>query len=222
MRILVADDHAETRELLLRTLRAAGHDAKAASSCSEAESEIDCSKFDVLVLDVMMPDGSGMDLCSRLREANVNLPILLLTARGDVRSRVEGLEAGADDYLPKPFALAELCARVKALSRRGPRLRERALTLGAVVVDFEARRVRLDGRALPLTAKELAIVELLAARRGRVVARDDLIEAIWGDTGESQRASLDVLVGRIRRKLGQHAGLLQTVRGVGYVFGDGA
>jgi len=133
---------------------------------------------------------------------------------------VSGLEAGADDYLPKPFAVSELRARVKALARRGPMLRERTVTMGAVVVDFEARRVRVDGVALPLTGRELAIVELLAERRGRIVTRDHLIDALWGDGKQSVRASVDVLVARIRRKLGAHARLLRTVRGLGYILGD--
>jgi DNA-binding response OmpR family regulator len=149
----------------------------------------------------------------------VQVPILLLTARGDIKSRVTGLEAGADDYLPKPFALAELLARVKALGRRGPIVRDRAVAFGGVVVDFEGRRVRIDGRPLPLTAKELAIVDLLASRRGRIVSRDELLESVWGELTESGRASLEVLVARIRRKLGPHASVLQTVRGIGYAFG---
>lgn len=176
------------------------------------------ARFDVVVLDVMLPDGSGVELCARLREAKVHVPILLLTALGDVRSRVAGLDAGADDYLAKPFAISELRARVKALGRRGPMLRDRAVTIGAVVVDFEGRRVSVGGRAVPLTAKELAIVDVLASRRARVVSRDELLESVWGETSDSARASLEVLLTRIRRKLGVHAGLLRTVRGVGYIF----
>lgn len=218
MRILVVDDHPETRQLVARNLAQAAHGVSTAASCAEAEAALACSAFDVVVLDVMLPDGSGIDLCAQLRAARVAVPILLLTARGDVPSRVLGLDAGADDYLPKPFALAELLARVKALGRRGPLLRDRAATFGPVVVDFEARRVRIDGRSVPLTAKEVAIVTLLASRRGRVVPRDELIECVWGDVTDSARASLEVLVARIRRKLGSHAALLQTMRGVGYAF----
>ncbi len=218
MRVLVVDDHLETRQLLGRNLELASHGVKAVGSCAEAEEMLVGSRFDVVVLDVMLPDGSGIDLCARLRAAKVDVPILLLTARGEVKSRVSGLEAGADDYLAKPFAVSELRARVNALGRRGPMLRNRTVAMGAVVVDFEARRVRVDGRPLPLTAKELAIVELLASRRGRVVVRDVLIESVWGEVTESARSSLEVLVARIRRKLGAHASLLQTVRGMGYSF----
>jgi DNA-binding response OmpR family regulator len=221
MRVLVADDHAETRQLLVRTLGAAFQDVKAVATCRGVEEQLSASRFDVLVLDVMMPDGSGIELCARLRAQKIATPVLLLTARGEVRSRVAGLEAGADDYLPKPFAIAELCARVKALGRRGPMLRERTVTVGPLVVDLESRRVHMGGRAIPLTARELAIVEMLATRPGRVVERTTLIESIWGDESfESSRASLDVLVGRIRRKLGPHGSMLQTVRGIGYLLGD--
>jgi DNA-binding response OmpR family regulator len=223
VRVLVVDDHAETRRLLARNLSLAAHAVSSVGSCADAEGALLFgTPFDVVILDVMLPDGSGIDLCDRLRAAGVGTPILLLTARGDVKSRVSGLEAGADDYLAKPFALAELLARVKALGRRGPILRDRAANFGSVVVDFEARRVRLHGQTVPLTARELAIVDLLASRRGRVVARDQLIECVWGDVTDSARASLDVLVARIRRKLGSSAGLLQTVRGIGYTFGSEA
>lgn len=216
MRILVVDDHPETRQLVARNLELASHGVKAVGSCAEAEEALVAARFDVVVLDVMLPDGSGIELCTKLRQDEVDVPILLLTARGEVKSRVLGLDAGADDYLSKPFALSELRARVNALGRRGPTLRERTITIGALVVSLEARQVRLEGRAVPLTAKELAIVTLLAMRRGRVVPREELIESVWGDVNESGRASLDVLVGRIRRKLGAHAGVLRTLRGIGY------
>src|SRR5436190_8974958 len=131
MRILVVDDHGETRELLKRNLARAAHVVTAASSCAEAERAL-ADEFDVIVLDVMLPDGSGIELCARLRARGCRVPILLLTARGEIRERVTGLEAGADDYLVKPFALAELMARVHALGRRGPMLRDRIAKFGRV------------------------------------------------------------------------------------------
>jgi two-component system, OmpR family, response regulator len=220
MRILVADDDLETQRLVVRVLREDGHDLKAVGSCAGVNVAVSTAAFDVVVLDVMLPDGSGIELCARLRAVQNQVPILLLTARGEVRDRVTGLEAGADDYLPKPFAVAELRARVKALGRRGPVLRARVVTIDALQIDFEARRVRLNGVALALTARELAIIELLAGRHGHIVARDQLIESLWGDAKESVRASVDVLVARIRRKLGVHATLLRTVRGAGYILGE--
>jgi two-component system, OmpR family, response regulator len=218
MRILVVDDHPETRALLARNLELASHGVKTAASCGEAEAALMVGRFDVVILDVMLPDGSGIDLCRTVRAGRVTVPILLLTARGQVRDRVHGLEAGADDYLVKPFAIVELLARVKALGRRGPVLRDRAITIGPVHVDLERRRVRASGRVVALTARELAIVEVLACRRGGVVAREHLLESVWGDADEASGASLEVLVARIRRKLGGAARALATVRGVGYML----
>src|SRR3954468_16900243 len=153
MRVLVIDDELEMRDLLARNLGRT-HGVKCVGSCKEAEAILSDAQFDVLILDVMLPDGSGIDLCAKLRMSGVEAPILLLTARGEVRSRVAGLDAGADDYLAKPFAIAELRARVAALGRRGPVRRDRAVAFGDLVVDLEGRRVRLSGRPLPLTAKE--------------------------------------------------------------------
>ena len=218
MRLLVVDDEAEMRELLSRNLGRV-HGVRTAASCEEAAAAIESAQFDVVVLDVMLPDGSGIELCARLRAHGIQTPILLLTAKGEVRSRVAGLDAGADDYLAKPFAISELRARVTALGRRGPLRRDRAVAIGPLVVDLEGRRVRLEERALPLTAKELAIVDLLATRSGKIVAREDLLESVWGEVTDSARASLDVLMARIRQKLGAHAHLLHTVRGVGYMLG---
>jgi DNA-binding response OmpR family regulator len=216
MRILVVDDHSETRELLKRNLERASHLVRAAGSCAEAERALE-DEFDVVVLDVMLPDGSGIELCARLRAQGRRVPILLLTARGEVRERVTGLEAGADDYLVKPFALAELMARVRALGRRGPMLRDRVVTFGPVKIDLDRRQVSVDGRDVPLTARELSILEVLALRRG-IVTRELLLESVWGEVSESAESSLEVLIGRIRRKFGAHAAALRTVRGVGYAL----
>jgi DNA-binding response OmpR family regulator len=217
MRILVVDDHDETRELITRNFVRAAHLVQTASSCAEAARVLAGTEFDIVVLDVMLPDGSGIELCSRLRAQGCTVPVLLLTARGDVRDRVGGLDAGADDYLVKPFALAELIARVRALGRRGPILRDRTIAIGSISVDLERRCVSAHGRNLPLTAKELAIVEVLATRRG-VVPRELLVEAVWGEVNEASRATLDVLIGRIRRKLDGNGALLRTVRGLGYAL----
>jgi DNA-binding response OmpR family regulator len=216
MRILVVDDHAETRQLLTRTLVGADHQVRAAGSCLQARDLLDAQRFDVVVLDVMLADGSGVDLCRNLRASGVTTPVLLRTARGDVRDRVVGLDAGADDYLAKPFALSELVARVRALGRRGPLVRADVVKVGDVAVNLAARQVSKAGRPVPLTARELAIVEVLAMRRGGVVPRDELIESVWGEVTESAFSSLEVLVGRIRRKLGGAA--IRTVRGIGYAL----
>jgi len=216
MRVLVVDDEAETRQLLVRNLQLASHGVKAVECCADARDMLAHDRFDVLVLDVMLPDGSGIELCSELRASHIDVPILLLTAKGEVRSRVLGLEAGADDYLSKPFAISELRARVHALGRRGPLRRDRSIEIGPLRVEVDSRAVLLDGAVVALTARELAIVNLLASRPGRIVSREEFFESVWGEATDSARASLDVLVARIRRKLGAHAAMLQTVRGLGY------
>jgi DNA-binding response OmpR family regulator len=219
MRVLVVDDHSETRELLTRNIERAGCTVKAVGSCAEAEHALSTAELDVLVLDVMLPDGSGIKLCGQLRARGFHVPILLLTARGDVQDRVSGLNEGADDYLVKPFAIAELIARVRALARRGPVVRDRSASYGEVHVDLAHRCVTLRGKRVPLTAKEFAIIEVLAAKPG-VVARAELLESVWGEVTDAAQSSLDVLVGRIRRKLGASAAVLQTVRGLGYSLDD--
>jgi two-component system, OmpR family, response regulator len=157
----------------------------------------------------MLPDGSGIDLCRALRERQMTTPVLLLTARGAVGDRVAGLDAGADDYLAKPFAISELLARVRALGRRGPVLRNEVIRAGDVQIDIGGRRVSAASKSVPMTARELAIIEVLAKNCGRVVTREHLMEAAWGRVSEAIANSLEVLVARIRRKLGgrQWAGL---------------
>lgn len=215
MQILLVEDHGETRDLVARHFVRSSYVVATAASCAEADALLAEREFQVVILDVMLPDGSGIDCCARLRQRGSAVPILLLTARGDVRDRVSGLEAGADDYLVKPFALAELAARVRALGRRGPIRRDSPLSFGAVSVDVERHEVCVSGRPVPLTAREVAIVQVLAARRG-VVSREFLLDSVWGESTESAQNSLDVLIGRIRRKLGEHGSVLRTVRGLGY------
>jgi DNA-binding response OmpR family regulator len=217
MRILVVDDDAPTRELLARSLGRAGHAASTAASCQEAEAIVRGEHFDVLVLDVMLPDGSGLDLCRALRQQRVKTPILLLTARGAVGDRVEGLNAGADDYLPKPFAISELVARVRALGRRGG-LREEVVVVGDVEIDLGGHRVLLAGKSVEMTARELAILETLARNQRQVVSRDQILESVWGTVSESKANTLDVLMARIRRKLGGASAPIRTVRNLGYLL----
>ena len=146
------------------------------------------------------------------------MPILVLTAHGEVPRRVEGFEAGADDFLAKPFAVAELRARVRALGRRGVLGRPAVIQLGDVELDLPARRASRAGRAVPVTTREWAVIELLAAHHGRVIPRGEILLSIWGDANDAASASLDVIVGRIRRKLGGQ--VVRTLRGEGYAFGE--
>ncbi|HEY0715745.1 MAG TPA: response regulator transcription factor [Polyangia bacterium] len=218
MRVLVVDDHEPTHQLLRRRLEGEAHVVVVAGTCADAQTAVQKRPFDVIVLDVMLPDGSGVELCRSWRAAGVTTPVLLLTARGDVGDRVAGLDAGADDYMPKPFALSELLSRVRALGRRGPTLRAAEIHAGGLTIDLERRRVSNAEGPILLTARELAIVEVLALRKGAVVERDDLIESVWGEVTESARASFEVLIARVRKKLGGAGAPLRTIRNLGYVL----
>lgn len=216
MRVLVIEDHAETRALVSRALARDGHTVTAAGTAADALISLRDKEIDVVVLDLGLPDASGASLCAELRRAGYDVPLLVLTAQGAVSCRVECLDAGADDFLAKPFAVAELRARVRALGRRGPLPAGLVRRIGEVVLDVSARRATRGGAAVPLTAREWAVIELLALRAGRVVPRAEILDAIWDDTAERAGASLDVILARIRRKLGE--GVVRTVRGEGYTF----
>ena len=215
MQVLVVDDSSELLDLLERALVRDGHEVRVAASVAQARTSIAAAGPELLVLDVALPDGTGIALCRELRDAGARWPILLLTAHGEVPRRVAGLDAGADDFLVKPFALAELRARVRALGRRGPIERQAAICLGDARLELGSRRASIDGREIPITAREWAIHDILVHRRDRVVSRASILELVWGDASAGASASLDVLMARIRRKLGAEA--IRTVRGEGYV-----
>jgi DNA-binding response OmpR family regulator len=215
MKLLFVDDNPELLDLVARAFATEGNHVLTATSVAGALDVVAVEAPDVLVLDVQLPDGTGVALCRALRERGVRTPILLLTAFGEVARRVEGLDAGADDFLAKPFAMAELRARVRALARRGPMVRPASSRLGDVEVDVSARRARRGDVEIPVTAREWSVLELLLDRRGRVVSREHILEAVWGEVSEGASASLDVIVGRVRRKLGPD--VVRTVRGEGYV-----
>lgn len=216
MRVLVIEDHAETRALVSRALSRDGHVVTAVGTAADALSSLRDKEIDVVVLDLGLPDASGASLCAELRRAGYDVPLLVLTAQGAVSCRVECLDAGADDFLAKPFAVAELRARVRALGRRGPLPAGLVRRIGDVVLDVSARRATRGGAAVPLTAREWAVIELLALRTGRVVPRAEILDAIWDDATERAGASLDVILARVRRKLGE--GVVRTVRGEGYAI----
>jgi DNA-binding response OmpR family regulator len=215
MRLLLVDDSPELLDLVVRALSKDGHEVETAIDVASALAAVSREEPEVMVLDLALPDGTGIDVCAQLRQSGHLFPILLLTAHGEVHRRVEGLNAGADDFLSKPFAMAELRARVRALARRGPLVRQASrLRVGTVELDLAARRAYRDGSELPVTGREWSILELLATRQGRVVERYHILETIWDDTSEASNASLDVIVGRLRRKLGSD--VIRTVRGQGY------
>jgi DNA-binding response OmpR family regulator len=219
MRILVVEDDAVVQSAVARALRADGHAVATASDLAAAREYV-TGGVDLIVLDLRLPDGFGLDLCRELRRDGSLAPILVLTALSQVARRVEGLDAGADDFLPKPFALAELRARVRALGRRGAMPRGLVVTLDDVVLDFAGRAAHRDGKVVSLTAKEWAILEVLARRSGRLVAHVDLLEGVWGEVNETLVDTLGVLIGRLRRKLGTQ--VIRTFRGEGYALAEGS
>ncbi|MBS2012786.1 MAG: response regulator transcription factor [Deltaproteobacteria bacterium] len=222
MRVLVVDDDEDLRNVVGRALTADGHQVDAADSVAGARAAIEGRQPHLVVLDLGLPDGSGLGLCRDLREEGHSFPILILTAKADVAVRVKGLDAGADDYLGKPFAVAELRARVRALARRlattTKPMRASVLTRGDLVLDFTRREASRGGRMLPVTARQWSILEMLAAYDGKVVSRSTLLEQVWGEDTEAAAASLEVLVARLRKRLG--ANIIRTLRGEGYAFGS--
>jgi DNA-binding response OmpR family regulator len=219
MRVLVVDDHAEVLDLVERALERDAHEVYAAGSVEQALAELAAHRPDIVVLDLGLPDGSGEDLCRRIRARGEGPAILILTAENRVASRVRCLDAGADDYLSKPFAVAELRARVRALSRRTRSQVPARFEHGGLELDFAKRRALVSGQEAPITSREWAILEILASSDGRVVPRSELLERVWHRDGEAEAASLEVLIGRIRRKLG--TALVRTVRGEGYALDHG-
>jgi two-component system response regulator MprA len=209
MRILVVEDNGEVRTFVETTLREAGFDVRGVATCAAAEVAVREGGIAGVVLDWMLPDRPGIELCRAMRREGDATPVLMLTARGDVEDRVAGLDAGADDYLKKPFAAAELRARVKALLRRGPRLADEIVQIGPVEVQMAARHVVAGKHEVPLTAREFDILETLARQ---------LLLAIWGSDDEAASGSLEVLIARLRRKLAEAGApdAVRTLRGVGY------
>lgn len=216
MRLLLVDDSEELLDLVSRAFSREGHEVKTAVDLRTAKLAVAEEQPEVAIFDLALPDGTGVELCNELRQSGYQFPILLLTAHGEVHRRVEGLNAGADDFLSKPFAMAELRARVRALGRRGPIARSTSLRVGSSQVDLTAHRVFRDGQEVPVTARELAVLELLASRKGRVVERYHILQTIWDDLNEGASSSLDVIIGRLRRKLG--GDVIRTVRGKGYLL----
>jgi two-component system OmpR family response regulator len=220
VRILLVEDSPRVADTVSAALRAFGYSVVIAGGVRAADAAFGSQAFDMAIVDVGLPDGCGLAWCRSTRKSGSDLPMILLTARNGVRDRVEGLDSGADDYLGKPFSVDELAARVRALGRRGPRWTESVRSFGPLVVDRDRRVATVDDVRVPLTAREFDIVALLAWREGRVVSRDDLLDAVWGDANERTAASLEVLLGRVRRKFAERGirDALRTIRQVGYAW----
>ena len=218
-RVLVAEDDSAVRNAVVRVLELDGHRVRAVKDGRAALDSIVDDTPDAVVMDVMMPFVDGLTVCREVRHRGNRVPILLLTARIEVDDRVAGLDAGADDYLTKPFAVAELSARVRALLRRNSAPETHSLlTVGSLQIDRDTRSVTRNGRRIELTKTEFNLLELLAEQAGLVVSRDYIYDNVWGYNFETNSKSLDVYIGYLRRKLNAPDEIdpIRTVRGVGY------
>ena len=220
-RLLIIEDDASLAAMLSEYLGTLGFRVSVRGSAGEGLALLDRETFDALILDVMLPDADGFDVCRRVR-AGSDLPILMLTARGEETDRIVGLELGADDYLPKPFNPRELAARLRAiLRRRGAGARGEALRFGRLEVDRGARAVRIDGEERPVTGYQFELLWTLAQNAGRVMSRDALMDKLRGEQFDAFDRSLDVHISRIRAAIEddpKHPRRIITVRGVGYLF----
>jgi two-component system, OmpR family, phosphate regulon response regulator OmpR len=224
-KILLIDDDTRLTAMVGDYLRSHGFDVESAGSLTEARSRLQAGHYDALVLDLMLPDGDGLDLTRELRaDARLRrLPLLMLTARGEPMDRIVGLELGADDYLPKPFEPRELLARIKALLRRSAPepIVDDVLQFGRLEIDLGAREARLDGQHCDLTGHQFELLAVLAQSPGRVLSRDQIMDALKGHPMEAFDRSIDVHISRIRAVIEDDAKnpkRVLTVRGTGYVF----
>jgi two-component system copper resistance phosphate regulon response regulator CusR len=220
MRILVVEDEQVAAKVLAKGLREHAYAVDVAANGPAALALAGINDYDLIVLDILMPGIDGLEVCRRLREDGVSVPILMLTARGEPDERVEGLDAGADDYLAKPYHFPELVARIRALLRRGPALASSVLRVEDLVVDTRARRVQRGGQPIQLTTKEYALLEFMVRRRGEVVSRADIAEHVWDDSFDPMSNLIEVYVQRLRRKIddAHSVKLLWTRRGAGYLL----
>jgi DNA-binding response OmpR family regulator len=218
MRILIIEDEHKLAEILMRSLRGEGFIVDAAESADEGFHLAVSDHYDLLILDLQLPDGSGTEVLRRLRQQQHKVPVLILTARGDLESKLENFEAGADDYLTKPFALPELLVRVRALMRRGPAIKDTMLKLADLEIDRLSRQVRRAGHRVELSPKEYSLLEYLLLNSGRVLTRSMIIDRVWDHSFEGFTNIVDVYVRQLRRKIdeGFDPKLIRTVRGLGY------
>ena len=221
MKILIVEDERKLGQFVLKGLQETAYTARLVGSCAAAEDALAETHYDAVVLDLGLPDGSGLDLLRRWRQAGVLEPVLVLSASGQVEDRIAGLNLGADDYLPKPFSFDELLARLRSLLRREGRQKQTRYEHGGVVMDLLSRRVTVAGQAVELTGREFALLELFLANPGRVLTRTQISERIWEAHFDSETNLIDVYVKRLRTKLPvapDSEPLIRTVRGVGYLL----
>jgi DNA-binding response OmpR family regulator len=221
MRLLLVEDDPQLATIIESGLREHSFEVVREATAPAGRSRAVLGTFDVIILDVMLPGGDGFAVCRTLRERGIGTPVLMLTARDTVDDRVHGLDAGADDYLTKPFAFRELVARIHALARRRPTPLPEVVTVDDLEVDLRAHRVKRGGRPIDLTAKEFALLELLVRHRDQVVDRAAISAHVWDENHDPFTNVLEVLVRRLRRKIddGFAVKIIHTLRGAGYRLG---
>jgi DNA-binding response OmpR family regulator len=222
VRLLLVEDNERFAALLKQGLAGGGFTVDVLPTAKDANSALETGRWDIVVLDRGLPDTDGLDVLARMRRQGDTTPVLILTAHGSLKDRVTGLQSGADDYLVKPFALEELVARLQALLRRPGNLLGLALKLGNVTLDTVARQVFVDERPIAFSAREVAVLEHLLRRSGRVVAKTLLENSLYGPAQEVGSNAVEVHVHRLRRHLAETGASVQvhTVRGVGYMIGE--
>ena len=220
MRLLIVEDDEKLVRALERGLEREGYGVDVARTGIEGLERASDEEYDAIVLDLMLPGVDGVDVCQTLRRRGRWVPVLMLTARGEVGDRIRGLDSGADDYLVKPFDFGELLARLRALIRRGPSERPLSMEIGDLRIDPSTRIVTRAGHQVELTGREFDVLEVLARDAGRLVTRETLLESVWAGNPEGSPNVVDVYVGYLRRKLEQPVGrkLIRTVRGKGFVL----
>ena len=224
MRVLVVEDEKKTASFIRKALQAEGFAVDVCSNGDDTLAAVAATDFDSLVLDIMLPGRDGLSVLRQLREHGNKTPVLLLSARGEVNERVEGLNAGADDYLPKPFIIAELVARVRALGRRGGEIKSTVLRLADLSLDTVSHRAARGGKTFDLTAREFRLLEFLMRSPSRICGRMSIIEKVWDYDFDPGTNLVDVYIKRLREKIddGFEPKLLHTVRGIGYVLKEAA
>ena len=213
MKLLVVEDEPQIASFLLKGLRASGYEVELATTGREGLTKAQHVDIDLVVLDLRLPDLDGTEVLRRLRGGGSDVPVIVLTARGDPADRVEGLDQGADDYLAKPFDFEELLARIRARLRR----RDGVVQVGDLELDLRTRRIRVNEREVELTAREFAVLETFLRHRGQVLSREWLLSRVWGMEFDPGSNVVDVYIGHLRKKL--VVGLIETVRGMGYRLG---
>jgi two-component system phosphate regulon response regulator PhoB len=222
-KILIIEDEPDIRKTLEYNISREGYKVVSASSLSEGKSQIESDSFSLILLDLMLPDGSGLDLCREIKsdKEKSSVPIIILTAKDDEVDKVVGFELGADDYVTKPFSVRELILRMKAVLKRGEKKSDNVEVqrlFGQLSIDTESHEVFVDNNEITLTALEFKLLCQLVDRRGRVQSRDQLLSDVWGYSAEVTTRTVDTHIKRLREKLGSMGKYVQTIRGVGYKF----